>query len=85
MRGLLTALAYAQGTGINDTACIRFAVAVGYPATTVDLDQLRDSTAADYLLQTSPDPLGIAHPLFHEVLPEDLRAPRPKVIHDHAR
>jgi WD40 repeat protein len=77
LRGLLTALAYARGVGIDDPTWIRFAAALGYPTTTVDLDRLRDSAAADYLLQTSPDPVGEpVTRLFHEALVEDLRAPR---------
>ncbi|MEU8186114.1 hypothetical protein, partial [Micromonospora carbonacea] len=77
VRALLTALAYARGAGVDDATWIRFAAALGYAATTVDLDWLRDTAAADFLLQTSPDPAGEpVTRLFHEALAEDLRAPR---------
>jgi WD40 repeat protein len=76
-RGLLTALAYARGAGLEDAVWIRLAAALGYPATVATLDELRNSTAADYLLQTSSD--GDGEPvtrLFHQALADDLLAAR---------
>jgi hypothetical protein len=56
-RGLPTALAYARGAGLDDPYWLAFAGALGYPVTVLDLDILRRSRAADYLLQT-PRPNG---------------------------
>ena len=64
--GLLTALAYARGGGITDQLWLVFADSLGYPATVMDLDQLRASTAADYLLQTVPGNGGAVTRLFHQ-------------------
>ena len=77
-RGLLTALAYAWGAGLDDPAWLAFAAALGYSASVADLDTLRRSPAADYLLQiTTTDPS--ARPvtrLFHQALTDELLAPR---------
>jgi WD40 repeat protein len=75
-RGLLTALAYARGDGIDDRTWLRFAAALGYPAAIVDLDELRDSTAADYLLQTAVIGAAPATRLFHQALTDQLLAAR---------
>ena len=77
-RQLLTALAYARGTGLDDPAWLAFAAALGYSADVADLDALRRSPAADYLLQTTITELG-ARPvtrLFHQALTDELLAPR---------
>ena len=77
-RGLLTALAYARGTGVDDPAWLAFAAALGYSASVADLDALRRSPAADYLLQTTTTERG-ARPvtrLFHQALTDELLAPR---------
>ena len=77
-RGLLTALAYARGAGLDDPAWLAFAAALGYSATVADLDALRRSPAADYLLQTTTTERG-ARPvtrLFHQALTDELLAPR---------
>jgi V8-like Glu-specific endopeptidase len=77
-RGLLTALAYARGTGLDDPAWLAFAAALGYSASVADLDTLRRSAAADYLLQTTTAERG-ARPvtrLFHQALTDELLAPR---------
>ncbi|MFZ0120175.1 MAG: trypsin-like peptidase domain-containing protein, partial [Pseudonocardiaceae bacterium] len=50
MRALLVALAYARGAGVNDALWLGFAAALGYPVSAIDLDHLRASAAADYLL-----------------------------------
>ena len=73
-RELLTALAYARGTGLDDPAWLAFAVALGYSASVADLDALRRSPAADYLLQTTTTERG-ARPvtrLFHQALTDEL-------------
>ena len=77
-RGLLTALAYARGAGLDDPAWLAFAAALGYNASVADLDALRRSPAADYLLQTTTAERG-ARPvtrLFHQALTDELLAPR---------
>ena len=78
MRALLTALAYARGAGLDDPDWLAFAHALGYRATVLDLDILRHSRAADYLLQTTTTDRG-AHPvtrLFHQALTDELLAAR---------
>src|SRR5262249_8485894 len=52
-RELLTSLAYARGTGLDDADWLAFAAALGYSASVADLDALRRSAAADFLLQTT--------------------------------
>ena len=77
-RELLTALAYARGAGLDDPAWLAFAAALGYDARVADLDALRRSPAADYLLQTTTTERG-ARPvtrLFHQALADELLAPR---------
>ena len=77
-RGLLTALAYARGAGLDDPTWLTFAAALGYGARVADLDVLRRSAVADYLLQTTTTERG-ARPvtrLFHQALTDDLLAPR---------
>ena len=77
-RALLTALAYARGAGLDDPAWLAFAAALGYGAGVADLDALRRSPAADYLLQTATAERG-ARPvtrLFHQALIDELLALR---------
>ena len=77
-RELLTALAYARGAGLDDPAWLAFTAALGYSASIADLDALRRSPAADYLLQTTTTERG-ARPvtrLFHQALTDELLAPR---------
>jgi len=77
-RVLLTALAYARGAGLDDPAWLAFAAALGYNATSSDLDVLRHSPAADYLLQTTTTERG-GRPvtrLFHQALTDELLAAR---------
>ena len=77
-RGLLTALAYARGPGLDDPTWLAFAAALGYDARAFDLDSLRRSPAADYLLQTTTAERG-ARPmtrLFHQALTDELLAAR---------
>ena len=77
-RELLTALAYARGAGLDDPAWLAFAAALGYSASIADLDVLRRSPAADFLLQTTTAERG-ARPvtrLFHQALTDELLVPR---------
>ena len=77
-RALLTVLAYARGAGLDDPAWRSFADALGYHATVADLDVLRRSPAADYLLQTTSTERG-ARPvtrLFHQALVDELLTAR---------
>jgi len=77
-RELLTALAYARGAGLDDPAWLAFAAALGYSASVADLDALRRSPAADYLLQTTSAERGTrpVTRLFHQALTDELLAPR---------
>jgi WD40 repeat protein/V8-like Glu-specific endopeptidase len=78
VRALLTALAYARGAGLDDPNWLAFARALRYSATVLDLDILRRSRAADYLLQTTTTERG-ARPvtrLFHQALSDELLAER---------
>ena len=77
LAGLLTALAYSCGPGINGQLWLRFAAALGYPATQVDLDVLRGSPSADFLLQSVPEATGPVTALFHQALTDELRGRRP--------
>ena len=72
IRTLLTALAYARGTGIDDGTWQAFSQALGYPVTTAHLDQIRSSTGADYLVQTVVDDDGPLTRLFHQALADEL-------------
>lgn len=77
-RGLLTALAYARGAGCDDPTWLAFVNALGYTRTVADLEMLRRSPAADYLLQTTTADRG-ARPvtrLFHQALADELLATR---------
>ena len=77
-RALLTAVAYARGTGLDDPTWLAFAAALGYDATVADLDALRRSPAADYLLYATTTERG-ARPvtrLFHQALTDELLAGR---------
>ena len=78
VRALLTALAYARGAGLDDSAWLAFAAALGYSVSVADLDALRRSPAADYLFQTTTTERG-ARPvtrLFHQALTDELLAAR---------
>ena len=77
-RELLTALAYGRGAGLDDPAWLAFAAALGYGVSVADLDALRRSPAADYLLQITTTELS-ARPvtrLFHQALADELLAAR---------
>jgi hypothetical protein len=81
-KGLLTALAFARGSGVTDRLWLRFAHSLGYTSSQqIDLDVLRDTTAADYLLQTVGDESGSAVRLFHQALVDQLLSERGR--HDH--
>ena len=77
-RQLLTALAYARGAGLDDPAWLAFADGLGYKTSVADLDALRRSPAADYLLQTTTTDRSTrpVTRLFHQALTDELLAPR---------
>jgi WD40 repeat protein len=76
--GLLTALGYVRGTGLDDQAWLAFAAALGYTASVADLDALRRSPAADYIQQAAAvrPGAGPVTSLFHQALADELLAPR---------
>ena len=76
-RELLTALGYARGAGLDDPAWLAFGAALGYSASVADLDALRRSPAADYLLQATTPERGARRitRLFHQALTDELLAP----------
>ena len=77
-RGLLTALAYARGGGLDNPTWVAFATALSYEARVADLDALRRSPAADYLLQTTITERGARSVtrLFHQALTDELLGER---------
>ncbi len=87
IRGVLTALSYAQGTGIDDPTWMLLAAALGYrDVAQEELDALRDSAAADYLLQPTTRIDGRVVRLvrlFHQALIDQLQADRDQSA-DHA-
>jgi hypothetical protein len=76
VRALLTALAYARGSGTDDPLWIAFAQRLGYPASVVDLDTLRGTATADYLLHMSRGQGGPVTRLFHQALADELLSTR---------
>jgi WD40 repeat protein len=84
-RALLAALAYARGIGIDDQLWLRFSAALGQPATVADLELLRHSAIADYLLQTVTEPHGLVSRLFHQALADELVASRESPADDERR
>ena len=78
-RGVLTALAYARGNGIDDRLWLQFSNALGYSATPADLDELRQSGIADYLLERTTDVIGRVTRLFHQALADELLAVRDRL------
>ena len=84
-RVLLAALAFARGPGIDDQLWLRFCAALGQPATVADLELLRQSAVADYLLQTATEPNGLVSRLFHQALADELAASRESPAEDERR
>ena len=76
LRGILTALAYAAGAGIDDHTWLTITDGLGYATTQADLDALRTSRVADYLLQSSTEAEGRLIRLFHQALVDQLRGHR---------
>ncbi len=75
--GLLTALAYGRGAGLDDQRWLAFTRAIGSDdVKTGDLAGLRASGAADYLLETSTEAGGPVTRLFHQALADELIARR---------
>ena len=75
-RGILTALAYAEGTGMDDATWRLSSRALGYPVSQAELDDLRSCAVADYLLETSTEHEGTVVRLFHQALNDQLLEPR---------
>jgi hypothetical protein len=84
LRGVLTALAYAPGTGYSDRDWQAAAAAIGYPVSQADLDELRRGRFADYLLQTTASTGGMVTRVFHQALADQLLSTRDQ-HHDQAR
>jgi WD40 repeat protein len=76
LRGVLTALAYAEGTGMDDHTWLTITGALGYPTTQAGLDSLRATPIADYLLQSTTEADGRVIRLFHQALVDQLRRHR---------
>jgi WD40 repeat protein len=73
---LLVALAYAEGPGLDDDRWLDFANSLGSGISPDDIDALRRTPAADYLLETVADSGHVVTRLFHEALSDELRARR---------
>ena len=75
--GLLTALAYRRGPGLDDERWLAFTRALGYiDITTSDLADLKASGASDYLLESSIESGEPLTQLFHQALADELLARR---------
>ncbi|MDR0489056.1 MAG: WD40 repeat domain-containing protein [Propionibacteriaceae bacterium] len=75
---LLRALAYAKGDGISDAMWLQFAEAIsGRMFTRSDLDELRATPIADFLLQTGTNQDGLVTRLFHQALIDQLLVSEP--------
>jgi WD40 repeat protein len=75
--GLLTALAYRRGPGLDDERWLAFARVLGYTEITMsDLAELKESGASDYLLETSIESGELVTQLFHQALADELLARR---------
>ena len=72
-KGLLSALAYGRGAGLDDKRWLLFASALGYKdITTAALSELKASAGADYLLETSTDQGMPVTRLFHQALADEI-------------
>lgn len=80
--GLLVSLAFARGLGIDDSLWVSFANSLDYQVTRADLDRLRASAAADFLLETRLEPSGRITRLFHQALVDQLLAGRDRATDD---
>jgi len=76
-RGLLTAVAHAEGSGIPDDLWLAFAKALHYEVGPGSLRDLKASSVADFLLQVSTDDEGKVTRLFHQALTDELLGPSP--------
>src|SRR5262249_9540078 len=83
VRGLLTALGYARGPGVDDVLWLGFPGRLGQLAGVGDLDALRATAAADYLLQTSRSRGAPVTRLFHQTLADELLATRDRKTDEH--
>ena len=83
--GLLTALAYRRGPGLDDERWLAFTWALGYTDVTAgDLAELKVSGASDYLLETRVESGELVTQLFHQALADELLAWRDRRV-DEAR
>ena len=71
-RGILTSLAYAEGSGMDEIVWMLSSQALGYPVSQAELDDLRTSSIADYLLETTTEHEGTLVRLFHQALNDQL-------------
>ncbi len=70
--GLLTALAYGRGAGLDEQRWLAFTKALGWDQVTAnDVRSLRTSGAADFLLETGAQD-GYLNRLFHQALADEL-------------
>lgn len=83
VRWLLTSLAYARGDGVDDQQWLSFAAALGHPCEAAQLEVLRDSAAADYLLHSEAGDGQLRTRLFHQALADELRVERPARQDEH--
>ena len=71
--GLLTALAYGRGPGLDDERWLAFTHVLGYSDVTVsDIAELKAGGAADYLLEIIDEPGGHVTRPFHHALADEL-------------
>lgn len=77
VRTMMKALAYARGLGISEDRWIQFTKHLGYQIDVEDIDYVRDSSGADYLIQT--DTVGGERTirLFHKALVDELLEGQP--------
>lgn len=76
IRGLLTALAYARGEGLDDDLWLRFTKELSHSAAPADLETLRHTSVADFLSQSRSGAAPVTT-LFHQALREELLRARP--------
>jgi WD40 repeat protein len=76
--GMLTALAYARGTGITEDRWMAFARALGYDVKRIDVDEFRKSPGIDFLIQAEADNARPVIRLFHRALVDHLRSDWPE-------
>lgn len=77
IKGLLVALAYGKGSGLTDVRWLDFAHALGWSSLEQsDIDELRETAGADYLLEDVLKDGRALTGLFHRALADHLREGR---------